>query len=335
VAILAQHLPGDPKDAYYSSCWAGAHHVTVAGTDPRQKRLDIETFETMWKLSEPGGDTEGMFMRLPQTEYYRHKRRSPDALELMPGFRELKPEELVPGAESGLTYNTVNTDVPKFLDWLYFRFLSKGGQIFRATVQHIQQVLEGGVGAFDTTKKPRTPDGVIVCTGLGARFLGGVEDTNVYPTRGQVLLIRAPWVKNCMSMSGGPGRVWTYMIPRRSGDVIIGGTMGVDDWYPLPRPETSRDIIERVLAMTQEIAPPAIRRDRKATVEDILPLILEEGCGFRPSRTGGIRLESEIMIEKEGKEVIVVHNYGHSGYGYLSCFGSASMALELLEKQIH
>lgn len=105
--------------------------------------------------------------------------------------------------------------------------------------------------------------------------------------------------------------------------------------------------------MTQEIAPPAIRRERKATVEDILPLILEEGCGFRPSRTGGIRLESEIMVEKEGKEVIVVHNYGwvtpptdrrkimnvsfcrHSGYGYLSCFGSASMALELLEKQFN
>lgn len=47
--------------------------------------LDIETFETMWKLSEPGADTEGMFLRLPQTEYYRHKRSSPDALELMPG----------------------------------------------------------------------------------------------------------------------------------------------------------------------------------------------------------------------------------------------------------
>ncbi len=51
------------------------------------KGLDIETFKTMWKLSEPGGNTEGMFMRLPQTEYYCHKRSSPDALELMPGVR--------------------------------------------------------------------------------------------------------------------------------------------------------------------------------------------------------------------------------------------------------
>ncbi len=93
-----------------------------------------------------------------------------------------------------------------------------------------------------------------------------------------------------------------------------------------------------------------VRQKRRATVEDITPLILEEGCGFRPSRTGGIKLESEIVVEK-GKEVVVVHNYGsvaslslelvlivvfcrHSGYGFLSCFGSASMALELLEKQI-
>jgi hypothetical protein len=41
----------------------------------------------MWKLSEPGADAEALFMRLPQTEYYRHIRASPDALELMPGVR--------------------------------------------------------------------------------------------------------------------------------------------------------------------------------------------------------------------------------------------------------
>lgn len=91
-------------------------------------------------------------------------------------------------------------------------------------------MLEGGAGAFDKTKKPVVPDGIVVCAGLGARFLGGVEDKDVYPMRGQVLVIRAPWVKNCMSMSGGPDRIWTYVIPRKSGDVTIGGTMGVDDW---------------------------------------------------------------------------------------------------------
>lgn len=80
--------------------------------------------------------------------------------------------------------------------------------------------------------------------------------------------------------------------------------------YPLPRSETSRDIIERILEMTQEIAPPSVRDKRRATVEDIMPLIVEEGCGFRPSRKGGIRLESEVVTGKDGKKVVLVHNYG-------------------------
>jgi hypothetical protein len=79
----------------------------------------------------------------------------------------------------------------------------------------------------------------------------------------------------------------------------------------LPRAETTRDIIERVLDMTQEVAPPGVRdSSRKPTVEDVLPLILEEGCGFRPSRKGGIRLEGEIREVKNGKKAVVVHNYG-------------------------
>jgi hypothetical protein len=85
----------------------------------------------------------------------------------------------------------------------------------------------------------------------------------------------------------------------------------VCDRYPLPRAETTRDIIERVLAMTHEIAPQSVREKKKPTVEDILPLVLEEGCGFRPSRKGGIRLEGEVRTAKGGKKVAVVHNYGY------------------------
>lgn len=61
---------------------------------------------------------------------------------------------------------------------------------------------------------------MIVCAGLGARTLGGVEDENVYPIRGQTVLVRAPWIRFGRTMSGnGEEAVWTYIIPRRSGDV--------------------------------------------------------------------------------------------------------------------
>ena len=82
----------------------------------------------------------------------------------------------------------------------------------RASVQHIAQVAEG---AYTDNVKP---DAVVICAGIGARFLGGVEDKDVYPIRGQTVLLRAPWIKFGRTQSSLDG-LWTYIIPRRSGDV--------------------------------------------------------------------------------------------------------------------
>jgi glycine/D-amino acid oxidase-like deaminating enzyme len=150
-------------------------------------------------------------------------------------FAELPESKLVPNSVAGITYDSVNTDVPAFLPYLLSLFLAKGGRMVRGSVTHIDQVISGGAGSFTGTESEKTavtspPDAVVVCLGLGARFLGGVEDKDVYPVRGQTILIRAPWIKRCMSLSGGASRIWTYVIPRRSGDVIIGGTYEANDW---------------------------------------------------------------------------------------------------------
>ena len=81
-------------------------------------------------------------------------------------------------------------------------------------MQHIQQVVDG---AF-VPGQPAPPDAIVVCVGIGARTLGGVEDKDVHPIRGQTILIRAPWVKSGKTASSLDGR-WTYVIPRRSGNV--------------------------------------------------------------------------------------------------------------------
>lgn len=62
--------------------------------------------------------------------------------------------------------------------------------------------------------------------------------------------------------------------------------------------------------MAPEIAPPEIVAQRKPTIDDIRPLIIEEGCGLRPGRTGGIRLESTTLSGANGASVPVVLNYG-------------------------
>lgn len=68
-------------------------------------------------------------------------------------------------------------------------------------------------------------------------------------------------------------------------------------------------------------------------MEDLLPLVLEEGCGLRPARAGSVRIELEWFEDLKGKRTVpVVHNYGHGGFGYQSSWGSAVAALELLER---
>ncbi|EJD46855.1 D-amino-acid oxidase [Auricularia subglabra TFB-10046 SS5] len=330
VTIIADALPGDVKGPHYTSPWAGAHHVSFAAADDlRQQGFDRETFKVMWEMSAPGSEAEGCFMRLPQTEYFAEVRVRPHPLEVMPDFRYLGGDQLVQGSQDGVAFTTVTIDIPKYLPYLLARFLGRGGQVIRARVQHIDQVLQGAFGP--------TPEAIFICAGLGARFLGGVEDKDVFPIRGQVVLIRAPWIKFGRTLSSAVSGLWTYIIPRRSGDVILGGIKDDDDWYPHPIPEVTDDILQRCLALAPELAPPSAREGGKTpSMDDLKALVIEPGCGFRPGRKGGIRLETEWRPSgrPEGKKIPIVHNYGHSGQGYQSSWGSAAAAIDLLEKAI-
>lgn len=46
--------------------------------------MDRETFQKMWELSAPGGEAEGCFLRISQTEYYCDAAAGPNPLEVMP-----------------------------------------------------------------------------------------------------------------------------------------------------------------------------------------------------------------------------------------------------------
>ena len=87
----------------------------------------------------------------------------------------------------------------------------------------------------------------------------------------------------------------------------------MDDWYPQPRPETTEDILLRGFRLCPELAPPEVRSTRPPTINDVLPLVVGEGCGLRPARKEGVRVELEwidgVKVKREGK-VAIVHNYG-------------------------
>ncbi len=133
-----------------------------------------------------------------------------------------------------MEFDTLTIDVPIYLSYLQARFLAKGGSFSYGAVQHIDQILEGGPYIFHHDSQRRRQlagkipiHGLIICVGLGARSLGGVEDRDVYPTRGQTVVLRAPWVRSGRTLTG---KHWVYIIPRRSGDVVVGGVKEVDDW---------------------------------------------------------------------------------------------------------
>ena len=221
--------------------------------------------------------------------------------------------------------------MPIYLNYLLSRFIAAGGRVLRGNVQHIQNLVEGGTSLFSggSIHDP-LPDAIVVACGLGARFLGGVEDKNMYPIRGQTVIVRAPWVRfgRTSSYPNEDGPI-SYIIPRRSSDVIVGGTRVENDWFPRPRPETTDDILRRGFKLCPELAPPDIRAAREPTLEDIKAHVVGVGCGLRPARKGGVRLETEWADSPRGK-VLLVHNYGHSGYGYQSSWGCADRVVDLI-----
>ncbi|KAF9239269.1 hypothetical protein BU15DRAFT_74692 [Melanogaster broomeanus] len=348
VTVLAETFPTDPKTIRYTSHWAGAHHVSHAGDDERWQKMDKETFDVMWAHSAPGHPASHCFHRHPQTGFSSAADETRVKwLEHMPEFRYLTPDELVPGATLGYTFHTVTITPPLYLSYLFSRFLANNGAIVRASLHHIDQVIEEGITPFTQARTPVTTtptganpnhggtprdiDALFVCAGLNARFLGGVEDKHVFPIRGQTVLLRAPWVRFGKSFEERDG-TYTYVMPRNNGDVLLGGTKTPNDWSPTPREETTTDILTRALALVPELAPPSIINP---TVDDLRPLIIDVGCGLRPAREGGIRVEVErVESSRRGRKIPVVFNYGHAGYGYISSWGSASVAVGLLEKAL-
>jgi len=369
VSVLAETFPTDPKSIRYTSHWAGAHHFSHA-TEEKQKAINKETFNVFWELSAPGSPTESLFLRHTETEYREDvlKAEVAKTLETMPEFKYLTdlPFERVKAAHS---LRTLTIHPPAYLPYLQSRFIAAGGRTVRGSINHIAQVIEGGTHAFDVSPYAyigssltnnigsRGPHAVIACPGIGARTLGGIMDEKVYPVRGQTLLLKAPWLDYGRVMVEADG-TFTYVIPRPGGTVLIGGTRDVNDWYPLPREETSEDILERAFALVPDLADPVLRNGKSGLPplpsrkhgdvgpplvsedEEAIPLsalkanIVEAGCGLRPAREGGVRLDVEWHTAGKNKDVTripVVYNYGHGGFGYIASWGSASYALKLLE----
>jgi len=143
-------------------------------------------------------------------------------------YQALPKDKFFPNAVAGATFTAININTPQYLLYLFSRFQAAGGKVVRATLQSIDQVIIPDAPLYSspaslsvgTGPKPARVDAVIVCLGLGARKLVGVDDANLYPIRGQTVVLRAPWVRSGISLSNGGG-TFSYVIPRGSGEVRV------------------------------------------------------------------------------------------------------------------
>ena len=187
------------------------------------------------------------------------------------------------------------------MPWVFTTLQHNGVAFIRRHVSSLQEL-----------KQITHADILVNASGLGARELA--SDTNVHEVRGQTMFISCRdedsiHHKRAVLFQGSH---YTYAIPRKpSGGIILGGVSQPRNTSTAVDAGLRQDILRRVNEMTgNSFDWVDLERD---VVRDIV--------GFRPSRTGGQR------VEKVGK---VVHAYGVGALGYLYAFGVAAKVTELV-----
>lgn len=222
------------------------------------------------------------------------------------GYRTLTQEECAiygPDYCSGYSFTSIVAEPSHFLPRLMDELRDRG-VVFKK--QRLTSLEEAAAHA----------DLVLNCTGLGAYDL--VPDHNVYPCRGQVMRVKAPWQTSflCDDLDESI----TYILPN-SGSVVLGGTKQDDDWRQEIDPKDSEKIWNNCTSLVPSL--------RKAE-------IIREWAGLRPCRRNGVRLEAD-EVKIASRNIPVVHNYGHGGCGVTMFWGcsneAASIAADLIHKQ--
>ena len=194
-------------------------------------------------------------------------------------YHQVSPDELPSGFQYGSSYESYTLNSPRYIGHLSKELRSKGVQIVRRAISHVDE---------PWSLYPEASV-VINATALGSRTLGGVEDPDVYPARGQTVLVKAPKAQSyCGVKRSWTEKVRTYVIPRPGpeGHVILGGTVERDEYST----KADMEIAERILKNAHAVCP-ELSEGRGSSWKDIE--VVSHQAGLRPMRKGGMRLEVE------------------------------------------
>ncbi|KAF2273006.1 FAD dependent oxidoreductase [Westerdykella ornata] len=325
ITVLSKHMPGD-YDIEYASPWAGANYLPVGTRGSLLQKLEQATWPELERIVKEVPEAGVHFQETivygrkkdegtPTGEWFRELVRE-DAWwrDVVPNFRILPRSSLPPDCSTGTSFTSVCINTAIYLPWLLGQCL-KHGVVF-------QRAILPSLSSARTLHHSGKPAHIIInCTGLGALTLADVKDTNVYPARGQIVLVRnAPGAMYTVSGTDDGADEATYVMQRAAGGgTILGGCLQAGSWESAPDPNLANRIMQRSV----ELCPALVPRTGKVTELSVV----RHGVGLRPMRKGGPRVERERGVDGGW----VVHQYGHGGYGYQSSWGSAWEAERLVE----
>ncbi|KAK3174375.1 hypothetical protein OEA41_001619 [Lepraria neglecta] len=236
--------------------------------------------------------------------------------KIVSNFKKVPKNHLPPGYDNGNTFTSVCINTALYLPWLTSRCLEAGVIFKRAIFNHISE-------ASNAHHSGKKADLVLNCTGLSAGKLGGVEDKNMVPARGQTVLVGNEGDGLMYGTSGtddGDEEVCYTMGRAAGGGTLLGGCYQKGNWDSQPDPNLAVRIMKRAIGIC-----PSLTNGKG--IEHLS--IIRHGVGLRPVRIGGTRVEKEKI-----NDVWVVHNYGHGGYGYQSSYGCSQAVVKLVEEAL-
>jgi D-amino-acid oxidase len=251
-------------------------------------------------------------------------------------YKEIPSRSLPSEYAHGHRYTSIMINVPVYLNYLFDTAIALGAILVKATLPRSTS-LAGSLRAasdileaeFRSKGEPAPKfDAFVNATGIMARDF--VPDTNVFPIRGQTVLVRR-LAQRITTIDAQPDAAHntdiTYILPRPGSETtVLGGTKQANNWTAEPDPEITR----RILAQAKKWAPELL--NSKGEFE-----VLSVNVGLRPGRKGGARVELEDVGEalgEGGKKFLVCHAYGHSGAGYQNSIGSAKKVVGLLNNRL-
>ena len=295
--ISEKFSPDTTSDVSGAIIWP-ADDSNIGSADPRRQEWTRITFQYLYECFSSQLAKKLDISLVLTYEIFDGHREDPWWKDFVLGFRHVKEEEMKTlhyPARQCWAFSTLVMPCRKFLSWQMEQFKAKGGIVVQKRLKSLQEI----DGDYDI---------IINCTGLGSSEL--VNDHQMYPVRGQCIIVKAPWIKHAF-IYGEEGEKITYVLPRAD-DVLLGGTEDIDEWSEQVHPVISEEIMERCSKYFPALSTAPV---------------VKEIVGLRPGRKT-VRLEVDDEITKHST---VIHNYGHGGQGVTFFRGCALDVVKLAE----